>query len=304
MVFIKRFIELLLNDRLKLYDYIVKKFFSFLPDKLFLSFRYRFQMGCWVDWQNPKTFTEKIQWLKLYNRKPEYTTWVDKSLVKKYVASIIGDKYIIPTLGIWQRTSQIDWNSLPNKFVLKTTHGGGSCGVVICKNKDIFDKEKAVASLDKSLKYDIYKDFREWPYKNVKKGIIAELYMEDAFQTELNDYKFFCFNGEPLYCQVIRDRHVRETIDFYDMEWKHQEFVGLNPNVTNGLTPVERPVCLAEMIDICRKLSINVPFIRVDLYIINSQVYFGELTFFPASGFGMLSPVEWNRKLGDLLLLE
>ena len=304
MVFIKRFIELLLNDRLKLYDYIVKKFFSFLPDKLFLSFRYRFQMGCWVDWQNPKTFTEKIQWLKLYNRKPEYTTWVDKSLVKKYVASIIGDKYIIPTLGIWQRTSQIDWNSLPNKFVLKTTHGGGSCGVVICKNKDIFDKEKAVASLDKSLKYDIYKDFREWPYKNVKKGIIAELYMEDAFQTELNDYKFFCFNGEPLYCQVIRDRHVRETIDFYDMEWKHQEFVGLNPNVTNGLTPVERPVCLAEMIDICRKLSKNVPFIRVDLYIINSQVYFGELTFFPASGFGMLSPVEWNRKLGDLLLLE
>ena len=207
------------------------------PDKLYLSIIYRAKMGHWIDWKNPKTFTEKIQWLKVYNRKSEYTTMVDKHAVKQYVAGCIGEEYIIPTLGVWDNPEDIEWDSLPDKFVLKTTHGGGGCGVVICTNKQKFNKAEAITKMNQSLQSDIYWGYREWPYKNVPKKIIAEKFMapvEATASNDLSDYKFFCFNGEPMYCQVIRDRHTKETIDFYDMEWNHQEFVGLNPVASNG----------------------------------------------------------------------
>lgn len=277
------------------------------PDKLYLQLRYYFEMGQKLNLKNPKSFTEKIQWLKLYNRKPEYTTMVDKYAVKQYVADIIGKEYIIPTLGVWDRPEDIDWDALPNQFVLKTTHGGGGGGVVICKDKATFNSQEAHQKLQCSLNSDIYLNYREWPYKNVPKRIIAEKFMMESesqkSDSDLADYKFYCFNGEPIYCQVIRDRRTKETIDFYDMEWQHMPFVGLNPRVSNGETPVLKPTNLNTMIDVCRKLSKDIPFVRVDLYVIDNKEYFGEITFFPASGIGKFEPVEWDEKLGSQIKL-
>lgn len=306
MISFRRGFSYLRHNHSQFCDSIVKNFLQWLPDRLYLSFRFRCQMGYWINWKNPKTFTEKLQWLKVYNRKPEYTSMVDKYAVKEYVANIIGEEYIIPTLGVWDKPEEIDWDSLPQQFVLKTTHGGGGGGVVICKNKETFNKEQAVIQLNESLRADLYREFREWPYKNVPRRIIAEKYMapcKTQAPSDLPDYKFFCYNGEPKFCQVIRDRHSKETIDFYDMDWTHQEFVGLNPVARNGLNPVARPIHLDEMIDICRKLAKDIPFVRVDLYVIDDKEYFGELTLYPASGLGVFTPEEWSLKLGDLLML-
>lgn len=307
-------IKLLRTDRGEFMALIISNFFRWLPDATYLKLLYRFKMRHRLDLKNPQTFTEKLQWLKLYNRKPEYTKMVDKYAVKEYVANIIGEEYIIPTLGVWESPEDIDWDSLPNQFVLKTTHGGGGGGVVICIDKATFDKTTAIAKLKESMASDIYFGLREWPYKDVPKRIIAEKFMapeKSPAPKDLPDYKFFCFNGEPKYCQVIRDRHTKETIDFYDMDWNHMPFVGLNPVgsngltpvATNGLTPVARPGNLDEMKEICRKLADSKTFVRVDLYVIDDKSYFGELTLYPASGMGVFTPDEWNGKLGDLLTL-
>jgi len=263
-------------------------------------------MGVKLDLKNPKTFTEKIQWLKLNNRKPEYTTMVDKYAVKKYVADKIGDKYIIPTLGVWNTFGEIDFDSLPGQFVLKTTHGGGSSGVVICRDKSSFDIKEAKQKLDRSLKTNNYWTYREWPYKNVPRRIIAEKFLEIPDKTDLTDYKFYCFDGEPRYIQVIQDRNTKETIDFFDTEWQHQEFTGLNPvgltpGVPNAETSIVCPDNLDDMLDIARKLSKGIPFVRVDLYQTVEGVYYGEITFYPASGLGCFTPDEWNGHLGDLI---
>lgn len=301
--------DYLIHNKYLFCDSIVKNFLRFLPDKLYISLRYRCQMGYWVNWKHPKTFTEKLQWLKVYNHRPEYTMMVDKYAVKQYVADRIGWQHIIPTLGVWDKAEDINWDTLPKQFVLKTTHDGGSGGVVLCKDKMTFDKNVAIVKLNKSMSSDIYSALREWPYKNVKRQVIAEKFMipNDKLNDptyDLTDYKFFCFNGVPKFCQVIRDRHTCESIDFYDMAWNHQGFVGLNPVARNGLTPVARPEHFDEMKGICKTLSANVPFLRVDLYEINGDVYFGELTFYPASGFGHFTPPEWNKRLGELIQLD
>lgn len=275
-------------------------------DEFYLRMLYVFEMHRILHLKHPRTFNEKIQWLKLYNRKPEFTKMVDKYAVKEYVANLIGSEYIIPTLGVWESFDEIDFDKLPNQFVLKTTHGGGGMAVVICRDKKTFNKDKARRILEKSLKSDIYRLFREWPYKDVPRRIIAEKFMTSQSANapkDLPDYKFFCFDGEPKYCQVIRDRHSLETIDFYDMEWKHQDFVGLNVLARNGMERVECPKQLGVMQEICRKLSKGMPFVRVDLYVIDGNEYFGELTFYPASGFGSFTPDEWNLRLGELLKL-
>lgn len=306
---LRKIVDYALHSPDKLLLVVLVRIAPIMPDKLYLKWLFRLKMGYRLNLDNPKTFSEKIQWLKLYNRKPEYTQMVDKFAVKEYVAKIIGEEYIIPTIGVWDKFEDIDFDALPNQFVLKTTHGGGGGGVVICKDKSKFDVQAAKIKLNKSLKQCIYKSLKEWPYKNVPKKIIAEKYITDQEYEDLIDYKFYCFNGEPRYCQVIRDRNTIETIDFYDMEWNHMPFVGLNPviknNTTpiikNGQTPVQKPIHLDEMIEISRNLSAKIPFLRVDLYVIQDRIYFGEMTFYPASGLGEFTPSKWNVELGTLL---
>ncbi len=274
-----------------------------IPDKKFLEIKYKLETGKKLDLENPETFQQKIQWLKLYDRRSEYIKMVDKLAVKEYVASIIGKKYIIPTIGVWDNFEDIDFSKLPEKFVLKTTHGGGSCGVVICKDKALFNIEEARNKINSSLSSDIYKNMREWPYKKVQKRIIAEKFIEFPNKEDLTDYKFFCFNGNPKFIQVIQDRKSKETIDFFDLDWNHQEFVGLNRKCQNALNIPDKPKNLSEMIEISEKLSKDKIFVRVDLYNINGQIYFGEITFYPTSGFGSFSPEEWNLRLGKLIEL-
>ena len=288
---------------------IVKNFLCWLPDAIYLKLLYRFKMGHRLDLKNPQTFTEKIQWLKLYNRKPEYTTMVDKYAVKQYVANIIGEEYIIPTLDVWDRPEDIDWDSLPNQFVLKTTHGGGGGGVVICRDKGTFDTISALAKLKESMASDIYSGLREWPYKNVPKRIIAEKFMapeKSPFpalkSSELLDYKFFCFNGKVKFFKVDFGRFVEHHANYYSTEGELLGFgeQGLDPDPNY---PIELPKNLKEMIALAEKLSVNVPFLRVDLFNVNGNIYFGELTFYPASGMLPWTSEEADKEIGIYLKL-
>lgn len=302
-------ISLIKNNRDEFMLQIVRRFNFLLPDKCYIKLFYRYKMGRKLDLKNPQRFTEKLQWLKLYNRKPEYTMMVDKYAVKDYISKIVGEKYVIPTLGIWNSPEEIDWESLPDQFVLKTTHGGGNTGVVICKNKNTFNRDQAIRKLNNSMKQNLYKALREWPYKNVTPRILAEQYMVDSPEKEdLPDYKWYCFNGEPEYCQVINNRTSCETIDFYDKNWIHQEFIGLNPVngpfFENSKDEIVRPSNLDEQIYIARKLSEGIPFARIDLYVIKKNTYFGEITFYPASGFGTFKPVHYNELLGKMLSID
>lgn len=288
---------------------LLMKWGCWLPDELYIRLMYRLLMGYKLNLKEPITFNEKIQWLKLYNRKPEYSMMVDKYAVKDYVTKIIGSEYIIPTLGVWDKPEDIQWDKLPNQFVLKTTHGGGNVGVIICLDKKNFDRENAVKKLNKSLQQNIYQALREWPYKNVPRRILAEAYITPTSDVEdLTDYKWYCFNGEPKFCQVIQNRNTKETIDFFDVEWVHQDFVGLIPAIDSSLdfavVPPLRPANLETQIQIAYALSKNIPFSRIDLYQTNEKTYFGEITFYPASGFGVFKPNQYNEILGRMLVLN
>ncbi len=277
---------------------------SLIPDRQYLKWCYFLRMGKKLDINNPKTFSEKMQWLKLYERKPIYTVMVDKFEVKKYVSNIVGEKYIIPTIGIYDSYNEIDFGKLPNQFVLKCTHDSG--GAILCTNKETFNYNLARKKLERALRRNYYYRSREWPYKDVKPRIIVEEFMKDvnSKSMDLIDYKFFCFNGVPKYCQVIQNRRQKETIDFFDMDWNHQEFVGLNyANCTANcaIVPPTKPHNFDEMKILAEKLSRNIPFVRIDTYEIQNQVYFGEITFFPAGGLGLFKPDIWNKKMGDLI---
>lgn len=293
----------LLKNKAGLADIILQKIGFLFTDKFYISLQFRLKMGYWMDWKNPKTFTEKLQWLKLYNRKQEYTQMVDKYSVKDYVAKTIGKEYVIPTLGVWDNPEDIDWNSLPKQFVLKTTHGGGGGGVIICRDKDTLDKKKTVAKLRESYRQDIYKTLREWPYKNVPRRIIAETYIEDSNQInkncDLSDYKFYCFNGEPQIMMISVGRFTDNLcFDYYDMDWNKLPLEWDRPNSdVNHVCPP----CFKQMQDLCRKLSKDIPHVRCDFYIIDDKPLFGELTFFDSSGYSRFQDEEWNFKLGSMI---
>lgn len=302
---IKRAFDYILHNRAQFMDSCVKNLGFMIPDKLYLSLRYRCIMGSWINWKNPQTFTEKLQWLKLYNRKPEYTEMVDKYAVKEYVAKKIGEEYIIPTLGVWDKPEDIDWDSLPNQFVLKTTHGGGGGGVVICKDKTTFDRASAIAKLKESMASDIYSYLREWPYKNVPKRIIAEKFMapeKNTASAELLDYKFFCFNGKVRFFKVDFGRFVEHHANYYSSEGELLEFgeQGLEPDTSY---PIELPNNHKDMIALAERLSKNEPFLRVDFYNVEGKIYFGELTFYPASGMIPWTTEEADMKIGKYLKL-
>lgn len=306
---IKRGLNHLLHNRAQFCDSIVKNFLGFLPDKLYLSLRYRCKMGHWINWKNPKTFTEKIQWLKIYDYKPEYTQMVDKLAVKDYVASRIGEEYIIPTLGVWDSVEDIDWDSLPDQFVLKTTHGGGGGGVVVCSDKTHFDKAKAIKKLQTSMHSNAGKTYRERPYLNVPRKIIAEKFMAERTakvntkNSDLPDYKFFCFNGKVKCFKIDFGRFVDHHANYYSPEGKLLPFgeKGLEPD-SNHIEII--PENLDKMIVIAEKLSDGFKFLRVDLYNVKGKIYFGELTFYPAAGMGAFVPEEWDEKLGGMLNLD
>lgn len=275
-------------------------------DKLYLSLRWYAQTGTVINWSHPERFTEKLQWLKIYNRNPLYTTLVDKIEAKKYVASIIGEQYIIPTISIWDRAEDIDFGKLPSKFVLKCNHDSGT-GMCVCRDKTKIDTKAVRDGLSKGLKSNYFIVSREWPYKNVKRQVFAEVLMEQTGYKDLIDYKWYCFGGKVHYCQVIQNRSSNETIDFFDTEWNHLNFIGLiglSSRVSHAEIRPNKPINLHEMIEIATKLSKDLPFSRIDLYEINKRVYFGEITFFPLSGFGAFDPDEIDFELGKLVRLE
>ena len=272
-----------------------------LPDKLYLKM-VAYSHGLKMDIDNPTTFNEKLQWLKLHDRKPEYTQMVDKYEAKKYVAEKIGEQYIIPTLGVWDKLDDIDFDSLPNQFVLKCTHDSG--GLVVCRDKSKLDLSFVRKKIQKCLGQNYYWSGREWVYKNVKPRIIAEKYMEDEKTSELRDYKIFCFNGEAKLLFIATDRQTEgeETkFDFFDMEFNHLPFTNGHPNAE---IPPEKPVCFDEMRELAEKLSTGIPHLRVDFYEVNGRVYFGELTFSHWSGMTPFDPPEWDEKLGEWIGLS
>lgn len=262
-----------------------------LPDKIYLKMLYKKRTGGTLNLRNPVTYNDKLNWLKLYDRKPEYTRMVDKFEVRSYVKEIIGEEYLIPLIGTWEKVEEIPFEKLPNKFVLKCNHDNG---VYICDNKEAFDENDAKKFLKEHLNRDYYKKAREWPYKNVIRKIVAEEYMEDKVFNELRDYKFFCFDGEVKVCCIISRKE--KTIDYYDINFEHLDITDKWPtsNYKN-----EKPENFNEMVQIAEKLSRNIRHNRIDLYNINGRVYFGEITFFDDAGLGRKKPDKWNYIFGD-----
>lgn len=273
-----------------------------MPDKVYLKHMFLARMGKRLDLEHPRTYNEKLQWMKLYDRKPEYSMMVDKYDVKTYVSAIIGQDHIIPMLGVWDSFDEIDFDKLPKRFVLKCTHDSG--GHVICKDKDHLDLAAARKTLSSRLKRNYYKLYREWPYKDVKPRIIAEAYMEDAEgKGDLTDYKLHFFNGE---CKAILEYSNRFGTngaykDYYTPDWQHMDF--LKGPSSYAPERSRRPVEMDEMIELGRLIAKNYLAVRVDFYIINHRIYFGEITFFPAGGFCAFDPEEWDEVFGGWIHL-
>ena len=272
---------------------------SFLPDKLYLQFFYFATTRKFIDFKNPKGFCEKLQWLKVNDRRPEYTELVDKLAVRDCIADILGEEHLFPLLGKWQSFDQIDFDSLPEQFVLKCNHDSGSTKVIKEKSaltKADFDEMREFYT--KRLKRDFYFAGREYPYKGIEPYIIAEQLMidETAPEKSIEDYKFFCFNGEAKMMFVATDRATDCKFDFYDMEFNHLDVYNIHPNTDKVISKPEK---FEEMKEIAAKLSKGMRQVRIDLYELNGKIYFGEYTFFHGGGFQLFHPAEWERKLGD-----
>ena len=270
-------------------------------DEWYVKTRFRLYTGKKLNLDNPQTYNEKLNWQKLYDHNPQYTIMVDKFSAKDYVAGIIGKQYIIPTIGYWDKPEDIDWEKLPEQFVLKTTHDSG--GVVIVKDKSKLNKEKAIQKLNKCLKSDNYAITREWPYKNVHRRVIAEQYMEDKKTGELRDYKFFSFDGKVKALFISQDRgKVGEEVkfDYYDADFNHLD---IHQYHDAGNSKPEKPLCFEEMKKLASKLSKGLPQVRVDFYEVDGKVYFGELTFFHHGGIVPFTPEIWDYTFGSWIKL-
>lgn len=271
------------------------------PDKTYLKLLFYLKMGKRLNLDNPQTFSEKLQWLKLNNKNPDYTRMVDKVAAKDYVAEKIGKEYLIPTLGVWDNVDDIDFNSLPQQFVLKCSHDSG--GVVICKDKSKLDVKKVKKQLNKSLNTDYYMRYREWPYKNVPRRILAEKFMANGdVNDDLKDYKFMCFDGKAHCSFVCSDRNNGKglKITFFDREWNRLPFERHYPSDTED---IKMPTSYKEMMRLAEVLSEKIPFVRTDFYEIEGHLYFGELTFFPGTGMEEFTPEQWDKTLGELIVL-
>ena len=281
---------------------VLRRAMGLLPDEMFIRLNYLRRMKQWPDLKNPTTYNEKLQWLKLHDRQQLYTQLVDKYAVRRFVAERIGGEYLIPLVGgPWDSFDEIDFDALPEKFVLKCTHDSG--GLLICRDKRTLDREKARRRISQSLQQNFYHHNREWPYKDVRPRIIAEAYMEDASTSELRDYKFFCFGGEPKMLFVASDRQTageKTKFDFFDMDYNHLDLRNGHPNAA---VPPEKPAQFGLMRELAQKLSQGIPHVRVDLYEVNGRVYFGEMTFYHWSGMVPFDPPEWDERLGSWIRL-
>lgn len=275
--------------------------YDVISDSEYVSRKFAAALGYRLSLEHPVTFNEKLQWLKLYDHKPEYTVMVDKYKVRDYISEKIGEQYLIPLLGVWNYPDEIDFSILPNQFVLKCNHNSG-LGMYICKDKSKMNIKKVKNGLKCGLRQDYYLSGREWPYKNVVRKIIAEQFMKSD-SDGLTDYKIHCFNGEPKLILVCKDRFARTglTEDFFTPQWEHLDI--RRPTHPNALDKIAKPEELSEMLALAEKLSENIPFLRVDFYIVEHKVYFSELTFFPASGFKKFVPEKWDEVLGSWLEL-
>lgn len=273
----------------------------FIPDKLYLSVLYRRIMRKRINWNNPKTFNEKLQWLKLNDRKPIYTTMVDKYEAKEYVSKIIGSEYIIPTIGVYNSFDEIDFSTLPNQFVIKCTHDSG--GTYVCRDKSQIDINSIRRKINKSLKSNYYYNYREWPYKKVEPRIIIEEYIEDE-TGDIADYKFSCFDGKAHNVMICYDRKSNDTkFYFFNRKWELLKYNKRGLSVPENFT-IPKPKELNKMFDIAEKLSQSIPYVRIDLYNIKGRIYFGEITFYPQSGFDSNLLEETDKLFGDLIKLD
>ncbi|GHV12784.1 glycosyl transferase [Spirochaetia bacterium] len=279
--------------------FIDTRFARILTDKCFIKLKYSLLLKKKLNLKNPQTYNEKLQWLKLYDRKPEYTIMADKFEVRKYIADTIGEDYLIPLLGIWDSFDDIDFDKLPAQFALKCTHDSGS--VIICHDKNNFNKEEARKNITKSLKCNYFFHSREWCYKNIKPRIIAEKYLIDESGVELKDYKIFCFNGEPKIIKVDFNRFIDHKANFYSIQWEYLPITSNYPPDKDII--IKKPETLDLMLDLAGKLSSSLPHVRVDFYVIDKKIYFGELTFFHASGHTRFAPPEWDAIIGSWMKL-
>lgn len=280
-------------------NYFVTRLVFVLPDTTYIKIKFWLETGYRLNLNNPQSFNEKLQWLKFNDQHDEYTMMVDKYLVKDYVASLIGEKYLIPTIGVYNIIEEIKWEDLPQQFVLKTT--GDSGGVIVCKDKTKLNIEEAKKKLGKLNDRNYYKYNKEYPYKNVNPRYIAEEYIVDESGYELKDYKFFCFNGEPKFVQIDFDRYSNHRRNVYDINWNLLDLQIKFPKGHDRVFP--KPENYDEMVEISRKLSKGIPHVRIDLYNANGKIYFGEITFFHGSGMEVFTPLEWDYKFGEYIKL-
>lgn len=282
---------------------VFKRFILFVaglvPDNLYIKMIFKGKLGYKLNFDNPQTFNEKLNWMKSYNRQPIYTTLADKYAVKQIVKEKIGEEYVVKNLGVWDSFDEIDFNSLPKQFVLKCTHD--SSGAIICRDKDTFDLLATKKRIDFVMKMNYFYACREWPYKNISHRIIADELLDDGSGHELNDYKFWCFNGKPtyMYCTV---KTSMENIfeNFYDMDFKP---VNINHGFPRRNPEFEKPEAFELMKELAAKLSAGIPFVRIDFFYVNGKVYFGEYTFFDWAGLGKFSTYEQDLELGKLIEL-
>lgn len=258
-------------------------------------------MGKSINFKKPRTFTEKLNWLKIYDRQPEYTIMADKYAVREYIKEKIGEQYLVPLIAVWDDVENIDFASLPEKFVLKCNHDNG---VIICTDKKNFNAQKVKKELEYHYKRDYYKKLREWPYKNIKRKIICEKFMQNTNNDSLVDYKVFCFNGVPKFIMVNSNRFGEDGVktDLYDQSWKYL-------GIQDGHYPMagdifEKPNCLNELLELSKQLSVNAPFLRVDFNYWDNKLYFGELTFYHSGGMQSFQPEEYDYILGDWLKIN
>lgn len=273
--------------------------YNHLPDEVFLRKYYKARFKKDINLDNPETYSEKLQWLKLHDHNPIYPTLVDKYRAKDYISKIIGEQYVVPLLGVWEKYDQIDFSKLPDQFVLKCNHDCG--GIVICKDKTKFRLNDAKEKIENGLSKDYSDGLREWPYTKVKRCIIAEPYLEDEKTKELRDYKFFCFDGQVVLMFVATDRQnpKEETkFDFFDMDYNHLDLINGH---CNAASIPEKPENFELMKSLASKVSQGFPHMRVDFYEVNGKVYIGELTLYHWSGLVPFKPESWDYELGKYL---